>query len=394
MLKKAITFVIILIMLIEFLPYNSVMAKNMTAFDNLDEGRAIKGGKQAELPAAEGTSAATYTTVSGILSIIPRTIQALLTLVVMPHNATKISIFTIEDLLLGRFELFDVDFMNTASVTGKNAESYVTSEINPIIKENVAGWFVALRRFSIVALLAILIIIGILMAISSIADDRAKYKQMLINWGTSFTILMILPYVMAICFTISNSMVDIIRGASEAIAQNQTSNSSVEQTDGLNFEKTIIFGKVDKNGNMKDGQLQKIQKSTGTNSLALTLVYMILVYYEVKFFFLYIRRFMTIGFLVAIAPLITITYSIDKAQDNQAQAFRTWIKEFFVNVFIQPLHALLFVIFIGSVYGIIELAPLLAIIFLAALSRGEQLVRTIFKIERTTAMGFLRRGKR
>ena len=393
MLKKAITFVIILILLLEFLPYNCVMAKNITTFNMLAEGIAVKGGRQSELPSAEGSSAATFTTVSGILCIIPQTIQGLMTLAVMPEKAKKIPIFTIEDLLLGRFELFDIDFMSTDGVIGRDPDSYASSEVNRIVKNNVAGWFVALRRFAIVVLLAVLIIIGILMAISSISAERAKYKQMLINWVTSLVILVTLPYIMAICYTVSDVLVGIVRGTAESLAKNYTSNSSIEQTDGLNFEKVVIFGKIDENGNAKEGQLQKIQRSTGTNSLALTIVYMVLVYYEVKFFFLYLKRFMTVGFLVVIAPLITITYSIDKARDNQAQAFRTWIKEFFVNVFIQPLHALLFVIFIGSVYGIIEIAPLLAIIFLAALSRGEQLVRTIFKIERTTAMGFLRRRK-
>jgi hypothetical protein len=47
-----------------------------------------------------------------------------------------------------------------------------------------------------------------------------------------------------------------------------------------------------------------------------------------------------------------------------------------------------------SIYGIMERAPLLAIIFLASLSRGENLVRSIFKIERTTSMGRLGRRKK
>ena len=106
---------------------------------------------------------------------------------------------------------------------------------------------------------------------------------------------------------------------------------------------------------------------------------------------MYLKRMLTVAFLMVISPLITITYSIDKARDNQAQAYKTWIKEFLVNLFIQPLHALLFLIFMYSVYGIMERAPLLAIVFLASLSRGEQLVRKIFKIERTASVGKLRR---
>ena len=47
-----------------------------------------------------------------------------------------------------------------------------------------------------------------------------------------------------------------------------------------------------------------------------------------------------------------------------------------------------------TVYGIMERAPLLAIIFMASLSRGEQLIRKIFKIERNAGFGPLRGGKK
>ena len=97
--------------------------------------------------------------------------------------------------------------------------------------------------------------------------------------------------------------------------------------------------------------------------------------------------------MVVISPLITITYSVDKARDNQAQAFNTWLREFLVNLFIQPLHALLFVIFMSTAFAIMQKAPLLAIIFFAALSRGERIVRSIFKIDRTTSMTSLKKGK-
>ncbi len=40
--------------------------------------------------------------------------------------------------------------------------------------------------------------------------------------------------------------------------------------------------------------------------------------------------------LIIIAPLITITYSMDKMKDGQAQALNTWMREFMFNVLIQP----------------------------------------------------------
>ena len=157
------------------------------------------------------------------------------------------------------------------------------------------------------------------------------------------------------------------------------------------MNKSIIIAHA--SGKIRKNKI-KILKGDSWESFALVIVYCMLVYYQFKFFFMYLKRMLTVGFLVVISPLITITYSIDKAGDNQAQAFGKWMKEFLVNIFIQPLHALLFLIFMYSIYGIMERAPLLAIVFLASLSRGEQLVRAIFKIDGTRTFGGLRKKGR
>ncbi len=402
--KKAITIVLIISVMLNFLLCNNVMAKDMEQFNQLQEGNIttsyseFTGGSRktqtGNAGISESSSSVIYTILSFVIAPIPLVTQALLTLAIMPDNATKIQIFTIEDMLLDKFDLFNINYLDIDNITGLGLDGQVPSNTNKIIKQNVANWFFAIRNFSIVALLAILIAIGILMAVNTIASERAKYKQMLIHWVASFALLMVLPYIMSVAFTISKQAVTIVKDVAANSMSNKTSNSAVEQSDGINFEKTLVFGKIDKNGNNYEGMIQKIQKSSGLELLSLVLVYCVLVYYQVKFFFMYLKRMLAVGFLTVISPLITITYSIDKARDNQAQAYKTWIKEFLVNVFIQPLHALLFVIFMGSVYGIMEKAPILAIIFIASLSRGEQLVRTIFKIERTTSMGFLRRRGR
>lgn len=169
--------------------------------------------------------------------------QGLLTLAIMPNNATKVQVFTIEDMLFGRFELFDIDFTNLESTESKDSV-YVLSETNALIKKNVVGWFNAMRNFAIAALFAVLIAIGILMAISSIASERAKYKNMLIHWVASFVILMILPYIMAVAFAISDGCINAIRTVAVNAVTETVANDKIEQTEGLNFEKTLVFGKA------------------------------------------------------------------------------------------------------------------------------------------------------
>lgn len=137
---------------------------------------------------------------------------------------------------------------------------YVTSSINRLVKENVAQWFYAIRSFALAALLVILIYIGIRMATSTIASDKAKYKQMLLNWLASIVILMILPYIIAAATTVCSATINVIRGVAEKAVTVQINNPDVVQTGGLNFEKTLLYGKVDENGNGFDGILTKLQK--------------------------------------------------------------------------------------------------------------------------------------
>lgn len=49
-----------------------------------------------------------------------------------------------------------------------------------------------------------------------------------------------------------------------------------------------------------------------------------------------------------------------------------------VNVFIQPFHAIWYFIMMNSAYVIFEKAPILALVFIVALSRGEKIVKQMF----------------
>ena len=414
MAKKAITCILIFLFIFNITMQNRVMAETIKAegfsesdFNQLNNGTVTREStsgtdikyKTKAISDSKNENNQTFGLIGSILTFVflplPLLTQGLLTLAIMPTDVTKIQLFTIEDMLFGRFELFNVDFMGEDGYSAKNDEAYVPSDTNELIKKNVAGWFYALRNFTIVALFAVLIAIGILMAISSIASERAKYKSMLIHWVASFVIVMILPYIMAVAFTISNGCVSVIRNVAENLSSEIfVASDQIEQTKGLNFEKTLVFGRANTDGKGFDGILTKISKSNGWEAFSLMIVYVVIAFYQLKFFFMYLKRMIAVGLLMVVSPLITITYSIDKAGDNQAQIFKAWIKEFLINVFVQPLHALLFVIFMYSVYGIMERAPILAIIFIAALSRGEQLFRTIFKVDRTTSLAHLgRKGK-
>ena len=119
---------------------------------------------------------------------------------------------------------------------------------------------------------------------------------------------------------------------------------------------------------------------SGWKALGMSILLLMLVYLQFKFFLMYLKRLIITGFLIMISPLVTVTYAIDRAGDNVAQAFKNWRQEMITLVFIQPLHALLFIIFAVSAGEIAKFSIFIAILLLWSISKGETILRTVFKL--------------
>lgn len=320
------------------------------------------------------------------------------------HHGLEYRYFTIERLLSGKIDLFDINVFDISvsnnNSDGNNAtiERTNDSNINHIVKENVAKWFYALRNFAIVALLAVLIYIGILMEISATSQDKAKYKKMLVNWFVSFILIFVIQYILIIAINVSDQFVKLITEISgqmptTILAEQPDTGLAMEEDQKNEIELKIVFGYVREDGTVSPGILSNITGTAGWTRLALVIVYAVLVYYQLKFFFMYLKRFFMVCFLTVISPLITITYSIDKAKDNQAQAYKTWFKEIMIAIFIQPIHLLFFLVFMNSTQNIILRAPIFAILLIGTLSRAESIFRKLFKIDRAAGIGNLKRRR-
>ena len=126
------------------------------------------------------------------------------------------------------------------------------------------------------------------------------------------------------------------------------------------------------------------------SGLTLTLwsiIYWCLLFMEMKFIWTYAKRLLMIGFLIVISPLITITYSIDKAGDGKAQAFSIWFNELVTNILIQPLHAIIYLIFVVTANNIAAESPIIALAFLMAMGTVEKTVKTVFNMKSITLKG-------
>lgn len=258
--------------------------------------------------------------------------------------------FTIQNLLNNKYDIFDIDVFNT-NTTGPNAQL-----INKI-RLNVSIWFIAIRNIALVGTTIILVYIAIRMAIATIAEEKAKYKNMLIGWFIGFALIWIIHLIAIFLIRISNIFISIV--------------SSLTFANIESVEKNIVV----------DSYSKILSTQGATSKIYYLLIYYFFIIYEVKFFIVYLIRELKIYFYIIISPLVCMTYSLDKIKDNRSQAFDRFIKELAIDIFMQPAELVIYTIFMASASEIVSRAPLLALALLYGLSKGEQTVRKLFGVD-------------
>ena len=123
------------------------------------------------------------------------------------------------------------------------------------------------------------------------------------------------------------------------------------------------------------------------NYIGYAIIYLTLVIYTIMFLIIYLKRVIYMAFLTMIAPLVALTYPIDKIGDGKAQAFDMWLKEYAYNLLLQPFHLLLYTMLIGSVMDLAVNNMIYALVALGFLIPGEKLFRRFFGFEKAATTG-------
>lgn len=326
-----------------------------TYMEDSEAGGASVGGSTDKKPykIEEGTTNSVIKILVKTGNTIPTIVRILLSIMTM-DSSTSDNVFSVQRVIFNDIKILDINFFSIS-----NDEPDLIKNL----KEQISRFYYLLRNIAIISILAVLIYTGVRMALSSIAMEKARYKKMLVNWVVGFAILMLLPYIMVGILQINN----IVMRLCESIL------TSLCGEDIIKLEENI---------------LNKATTSTekGFSLIIPTIIYWVLTFYQLKFFLMYGKRLFNTSFLVIISPLVLVQYVFDKAGDDQGQSFKVWMTEFALNVFIQPIHALVYIIFMAMASNIIEVAPIISIIFLFALSRGERVIRNILRIKKSNTV--------
>ena len=281
----------------------------------------------------------------------------------------------------------------------EDGEEIITSKQNVALELQalVSQWYSAIRNIAIVLSMSVLLYIGIRMLLSTVAQDKAKYKQMLIDWVVSLCLLFFMHYIMAFSVSVVNEFTKVItisntdNGTGYAAVLELDEDGNIEdKMEDIGMTDAIVDDHLMWPTNLM-GQLRiQAQMSYGDASfIGYGLCFFILTLLTIFFVFTYLKRVLYMAFLTMIAPLVALTYPIDKISDGQAQAFNRWLKEYIFNLLIQPLHLLIYTILVTSAFDLAGKNVLYSLAAIGFLIPAEKLMRSFFGFEKASTPGSL-----
>lgn len=276
--------------------------------------------------------------------------------------------YSVDKIFAGKVPAFDINFIQPKDWGNDKQNSIsIARQISGVI----AKWYVSLRNLAIVMLLSILIYIGIRIIISSSADDKAKYKQRLFDWLVAICLIFFMHYIMTFTVSIVQMFNDTIGDAATSIPVHISGSDISYNTD--------LLGLV---------RLQIQYKEIGPKFVYLVF-YVALLVYTCKFTWIYMKRTVTMAFLTIIAPLVAMTYPIDKMNDGKAQAFNAWLKEYIFTALLQPFHLIIYTVLVGSALNLATQNILYSILVIAFIGPAEKLLRKFFGFDKASTPGTL-----
>lgn len=362
-------------------------------------------------------------------------------------NGYALRSFTSDNENYGKYAgmiIYNNKYTNIGKYSETITEKAETKEIESTASQLqgvISKWYTILRNVALVILLSVLVYVGIRMLMCSVAAEKAKYKNMLVDWLVSLCLLFVMHYIMSFSMLLVERIIDVIdtfdfnKYANEEMLGEDYANENmisgvkyykIEDKDQVKLaweqlvkDENSIYIKYfrDASGNVMTNadsepssmiwtaenfmqmarmEMQSLEQSSDGEgylekyeSVSWKIIFCVLVIYTIIFLITYIKRVIYIAFLTMIAPLVAMTYPIDKINDGKAQAFDMWFKEYIFNLLIQPFHLLLYMILVGSAMEFATNNPLYVMIALGFMIPAEKILRRFFGFDKAQTPGLL-----
>ena len=193
----------------------------------------------------------------------------------------------------------DKIFMNKVPIT--NIEIFINGNVAEKTKlagfvNSIASWYRVVFLISIAMLFLILLYLSVRAILLSVAKDIADTKNMLFNWVKSVMILFFMSFIIFTVISLNSTFVSII-------TQSMINESGILE----NQVQQLVFGMLMPNF---------------VRMIVSTVILLLLLVQTLSFLAVYVKRLITIGFYILIAPIISVSYALDIAGDRKSTKYK------------------------------------------------------------------------
>ena len=229
-----------------------------------------------------------------LVAIVITSIMAFLTILLQDSNKEG----GVGEVKSGWMLTPDKIFMNKVPIT--NIEIFINGNVAEKTKlagfvNSIASWYRVVFLISIAMLFLILLYLSVRAILLSVAKDIADTKNMLFNWVKSVMILFFMSFIIFTVISLNSTFVSII-------TQSMINESGILE----NQVQQLVFGMLMPNF---------------VRMIVSTVILLLLLVQTLSFLAVYVKRLITIGFYILIAPIISVSYALDIAGDRKSTKY-------------------------------------------------------------------------
>lgn len=243
-----------------------------------------------------------------------------------------------------------------------------------VMCEAINNWYKIFNGIAIVIYLMVLVVIGTKI-IAGMPDARAKSKEIITKWIMGLFILLLFPYVMRYAFDLNDALIGEIRKTfTNNNPYDEIVGSYIGKISDLQYDQVFeerspeyisksdyiyslgsssaTYSYIKQLNKYKErGDVMRIMRAMAgiTGKTIYVILWLIMLWQLLVLTYMYTKRFLMIAFLIAIFPIMMIVYIVSYTVTGRGTGFSTWCMEFFLNVFIQSIHAVSY----GMIGGVV-----------------------------------------
>ncbi len=267
---------------------------------------------------------------------------------------------TVSKLIYNKIAMVNPNFFDAASTN---------SLVDNKIREAVNKWFMFFRGMAIVFYLVAFLTIALHVLFSSTGEGIQKAKNMMMDWLKGIAILFFIPIVMKYTMAFNDALIRLLVQRNTDYLSHGKSFS-----DGMSWSAFEINFRSPKYVSKKTGYVQYSSEEVNmsyvdrlteyetnfdllnimrafagaTGQIGYSFLWYVCLGQLITFMFIYVKRFFTIVFLIAIFPITSMFNAISILRGQKGMQMNTWMKEFISNVFVQFIHAVVYSLITGA----------------------------------------------